>query len=1225
MRRLWACLNLLLAVVILANSGIAAAQPAPSPARHTYRLPLAEGRLAAEGLALDLDARALPGDARVEVVELTISAEGVSDLPLEVRLAGPSGQAQALALAAKPPAKPGAPAVARARASGAFAGQAAGGMWRLELTPRDPALAGVALGVGMTLDYTSADPAAGAVSLPGDLRRAPADAATTEEKPAAAPNGAASPAEDGAEVLFADDFTGLFPGDRWTLLSRAGSGRYWGDTLSCIPARTSWSIWPAALGDNRVSPCDGDYPADLFSVAQIGPFDLTGGAAAQVRFDLWHDIEPLKDGLGLFVSTDGNRFSLLEIWDGAGDWTEQKIDLTAYLSEPSLYIAWVFASNGSNPAPYAGPFLDNVRVLKWAPGSTLPPTPTPRPSPPAPPRLVDGSLAYHHKVVFSSGTETIDGGTLHTGDKIWLSAGAINPAGIAQELVLDVELRLGSTTVRREVRQTIPAYSSAQLTALESEQFFITNLRQGQFDASQLIITVRPRNGTPAASLSASVRPRPVVCLHGYTGTPSGCDNYKSYLEAMGVEVFVIDTMDMGRSDDPISHTGKTIDQNAQALRDYVDQIRRASGATDVILLAHSMGGLVSRNYIHSYMPVGPRSVHALVMLGTPNEGSFLAWLAVDTMVHRPSTGELVPEAVRRFNSRIQNRYGVSFYMVAGIDSAHGDINPFNDKDNPLLWGNDDCVVSLDSTRAIAASERIVSDVACQENSLHTRLANDRGIFDSQIRPLIYELDGLGAAAPASVSLAAASAARQTGSTTPAAPTTPVKLDLGVVVAEPGVAANYDIILDNVADVTVAISGGDASATAALRIPGSGDVALTALPVTSPLLPRFAHTMPSPAPGRYRLTLRSATPATFSILVVGRPIDNKVHLSAPESLAHDRPTLTLTATLTSELSLRQVRLTTRLVSPSGVRRTVRLTPGADGEYAGTVALNEAGLYTAVVRAEGRLNGQRFVRVHTMVIESTVSPAALCYAVAGNDEPHDRDDVLVVIDPANGLAAPLGALGTSSVESLALAPDGRAYVAVEGSLGLLDLRTGQVTPQAIPIGKARGSLESVQIDNISGLAFDATSGHLIGVNRRGSARPNLLVRIDPTTGQLVPDAFGAGQDYVAINGVPAKGVIQDIALESGSAQLYGVVNLPGKDSLLMTIDLVSGAATLLGSTREANLQSIAIGADGSIYATSGNTTTGDALFRLDPVSGLASSVGALGPERDYEALGCGRDN
>jgi pimeloyl-ACP methyl ester carboxylesterase len=120
----------------------------------------------------------------------------------------------------------------------------------------------------------------------------------------------------------------------------------------------------------------------------------------------------------------------------------------------------------------------------------------------------------------------------------------------------------------------------------------------------------------------------------------------------------------------------------AEALADRLDAIAAAHGAdTEVLLIAHSMGGLISRYYLESGRFAGRpgfAAVKWLITLGTPHRGSPLALTAAMGLEKRlflnadqvlqvasdpryPSLYELLPPAGEPFawNDRAQAAYGV--------------------------------------------------------------------------------------------------------------------------------------------------------------------------------------------------------------------------------------------------------------------------------------------------------------------------------------------------------------------------------------------------------------------------------------------------------------------------------------------------------------------------------------------------------------------------------------
>ena len=61
----------------------------------------------------------------------------------------------------------------------------------------------------------------------------------------------------------------------------------------------------------------------------------------------------------------------------------------------------------------------------------------------------------------------------------------------------------------------------------------------------------------------------------------------------------------------------------AEQLHTRIDEIRAATGAERVVLVAHSMGGLVARAYLRRF---GAGRVAKLITIGAPHHGSMLAW-----------------------------------------------------------------------------------------------------------------------------------------------------------------------------------------------------------------------------------------------------------------------------------------------------------------------------------------------------------------------------------------------------------------------------------------------------------------------------------------------------------------------------------------------------------------------------------------------------------------------
>jgi pimeloyl-ACP methyl ester carboxylesterase len=113
--------------------------------------------------------------------------------------------------------------------------------------------------------------------------------------------------------------------------------------------------------------------------------------------------------------------------------------------------------------------------------------------------------------------------------------------------------------------------------------------------------------------------------------------------------------------------------ENSQQVGKYIRYAQEDRNAWHVDVVAHSMGGLITRHYIHAFMPPSPDGrpqVSHLVMLGTPNMGSPCADVMNFTFEMLGKSVEalrqLKPSVVEEFNRVTTNRKGVKFSVLAG-------------------------------------------------------------------------------------------------------------------------------------------------------------------------------------------------------------------------------------------------------------------------------------------------------------------------------------------------------------------------------------------------------------------------------------------------------------------------------------------------------------------------------------------------------------------------------
>ncbi len=176
------------------------------------------------------------------------------------------------------------------------------------------------------------------------------------------------------------------------------------------------------------------------------------------------------------------------------------------------------------------------------------------------------------------------------------------------------------------------------------------------------------------------IMPRPVILAHGLWADYKSWDGYDKLFYKAHSSIWR--TFAVGK--DPsngLMNTGekgtwkpaKSIIENAEQLGRQIEFVQKNMNAWHVDVVAHSMGGLITRSYINDLMktaPDGKPTIGHLVMLGTPNMGSPCADLMGFTFwsLGKPvkSLEQLRPKYLEGFNRAVRNRKGVKFSNLVG-------------------------------------------------------------------------------------------------------------------------------------------------------------------------------------------------------------------------------------------------------------------------------------------------------------------------------------------------------------------------------------------------------------------------------------------------------------------------------------------------------------------------------------------------------------------------------
>jgi len=258
---------------------------------------------------------------------------------------------------------------------------------------------------------------------------------------------------------------------------------------------------------------------------------------------------------------------------------------------------------------------------------------------------------------------------------------------------------------------------------------------QGAHPERKIRVEVGPANEIyDKVEQEVIVRPKPVVLVHGLNSNAGTWASYPAMLKSVNKywNAYPINTMKTGN--DPVSQEASyQISSNSFELSKFIEQVRAKEQAWHIDIVAHSMGGLISRHYINSLMETAPSVddrplARNLVMLGTPNQGSSCAigLSIINSMTGAPNVHapiELTPAVVAKFNRQVRQQNGVHFSVIAG------NMYPF-----PCRVSLIPEIVPSDLVVTVSSAHYIYSDVGLTPRH-HIAMTSDQGIFKEWVLP----------------------------------------------------------------------------------------------------------------------------------------------------------------------------------------------------------------------------------------------------------------------------------------------------------------------------------------------------------------------------------------------------------------------------------------------------------------------------------------------------------
>jgi hypothetical protein len=321
------------------------------------------------------------------------------------------------------------------------------------------------------------------------------------------------------------------------------------------------------------------------------------------------------------------------------------------------FLALLFILAGCRAAP-----TPTATVPLPSPTFTLQPTFTP-----APPANL--TLTFQD-VRGASIDSTVDGNALR------LVAHLARPATARDE----VQFILGEAAAPPLATCAIAAGADSCFALVRSDGWAWENHERA---AERVVRAIPAGNPSLAGATRLRVAPKPVILVHGLNSDATAWSSWTKpggFLDQSGLHGYAADdeqfgtaVMNMGSATRPLDPTN-TIAQNADILARYIAAVRANTGAERVDIVAHSMGGLVSRFYIQNLMPLAEvegldpvPTVNQLFMLGTPNLGTACTRIPAALGLVYPASAQVTPEYITQiFNPTVHDQRGVPFFAIAG-------------------------------------------------------------------------------------------------------------------------------------------------------------------------------------------------------------------------------------------------------------------------------------------------------------------------------------------------------------------------------------------------------------------------------------------------------------------------------------------------------------------------------------------------------------------------------
>ncbi len=328
------------------------------------------------------------------------------------------------------------------------------------------------------------------------------------------------------------------------------------------------------------------------------------------------------------------------------DNTTVTLDGTVFNMTPSGHAGYIWLEVG-NPGGSIASYsylVDIKNIQNPIPTPVTPPTPVPPPAPPPPPEESGGGGSV-------SGAITAPKILRFESDKMVVKEG--------ETVILSWET-VGAEYVTLDGIGLVAKTGSQTVTASGTFIYNLTALGAGGETKAALTVEVLPRDPVvivpgilgSAKDSAGNLTLDPI--LHTYDGLWEGLKSV-GYEEGKNLFAFPYDWR-------------KSNVESARLLGEKIEKILEICGCEKVDVVAHSMGGLVTRYYIQN---INNQTVDQLIFLGTPHLGAPKAYLAWEAGEMGPDRLDILIEKSLEFEGFTQGYLNVVDYIHDKVESIN--------------------------------------------------------------------------------------------------------------------------------------------------------------------------------------------------------------------------------------------------------------------------------------------------------------------------------------------------------------------------------------------------------------------------------------------------------------------------------------------------------------------------------------------------------------------------